>query len=154
MTAVFAAPKWPRAGCALCDAAGGTMVAQAQRWRVIRAEDPAFPAFYRVVWREHVTEFGDLDADSRAQCMNVVEAVERALRERVAPSKINLAALGNVVAHLHWHVIARFEWDSRWPQPVWAPAQREVDPAPVDRLGTSLAALDASVARAVAALAD
>lgn len=154
MTAVFAAPDWPRAGCALCEAPGGTMVAQARRWRVIRADDAAHPAFYRVVWREHVAEFGDLDAAARVHCMTVVEAVERTLRERLAPTKINLAALGNVVPHLHWHVIARYDWDSHWPQPVWAPAQRVVEPSPVARLGMSLAALDASVAQAVAPLAD
>jgi len=150
----FAAPRSPRAGCALCEASGGVLVAQAQRWRVIRAEDAAFPAFYRVVWREHVAEFGDLDADARVHCMTVVEAVERTLRERLAPTKINLAALGNVVPHLHWHVIARFDWDSHWPQPVWAAPQRTVEPTPLARLGTSLAALDAAVFAALAHLAD
>ena len=39
----------------------------------------------------------------------------RCLREALAPAKINLAALGNMVPHLHWHVIARFDWDSRFP---------------------------------------
>lgn len=150
----FAAPLAPRAGCALCEAPGGVMVAQAPRWRVIRAEDAAFPAFYRVVWREHVAEFGDLDAAARVHYMAVVEAVERCLRERLAPSKINLAALGNVVPHLHWHVIARFDWDSHWPQPVWAAPQRDVDPAPLARLGLPLAELDAAVSAAVARWAD
>ncbi len=55
--------------------------------------------------------------------------------------------------HLHWHVIARFDWDSHFPAPVWAGAAREVAPAPVTRLRTGLAELDARVARAVAALA-
>lgn len=154
LPANFAAPRAPRAGCALCEAPGGVLVAQAARWRVIRAEDAAFPAFYRVVWREHVAEFGDLDAQARIDCMSVVEAVERTLREQLSPTKVNLAALGNVVAHLHWHVIARFDWDSHWPQPVWANAQRAVDPSPLQRLGRPLAELDAAVAAAVAALAD
>ena len=42
-------------------------------------------------------------------------------------AKINLAALGNMVPHLHWHVIARFDWDTRFPSPVWAAAQRQPD---------------------------
>jgi diadenosine tetraphosphate (Ap4A) HIT family hydrolase len=41
------------------------------------------------------------------------------LREQLAPTKINLAALGNMVAHLHWHVIARYDWDSHFPASVW-----------------------------------
>jgi diadenosine tetraphosphate (Ap4A) HIT family hydrolase len=49
------------------------------------------------------------------------------LRAHLQPTKINLAALGNVVAHLHWHVIARFDWDTHFPAPVWAEARRPGD---------------------------
>ena len=139
--------------CELCREAGGVMVFQARRWRVIRVEDEAFPAFYRVVWRAHVAEWSDLSLAHQAEVMGVVTAVERLLREALAPTKINLASLGNVTPHLHWHVIARFDWDSHYPAPVWAAAAREVAPPPVERLGLALDALDARVARAVAALA-
>ena len=103
-------------------------------WRVIRAEDAAFPAFYRVVWRAHVAEWSDLSLAEQAALMGAVGAVERVLRDALAPTKINLASLGNVVPHLHWHVIARFDWDSHFPAPVWAAPAREVAPAPVTRL--------------------
>jgi diadenosine tetraphosphate (Ap4A) HIT family hydrolase len=59
--------------------------------------------------------------------MTVVALVEKALREHLQPTKINLAALGNVVPHLHWHVIARFDWDTHFPAPVWAQASRAAD---------------------------
>ncbi len=117
------------AGCPLCDAAGGHVVFQSDKFRLIRVDEEGLPAFYRVVWRDHVAEFSDLPAGDRALCMDAVVRVERVLREHLAPTKINLAALGNVVPHLHWHVIARFEWDSRFPAPVWAPAAREADAA-------------------------
>ncbi len=61
--------------------------------------------------------------------MQAVALVEQTLREQLQPTKINLAALGNMVPHLHWHVIARFDWDSHFPAPVWAAAQRERDTA-------------------------
>ena len=48
-------------GCELCLQPGGVLVHQAAAWRVIRAEDTLFPAFYRVVAREHVAEWSDLD---------------------------------------------------------------------------------------------
>jgi diadenosine tetraphosphate (Ap4A) HIT family hydrolase len=54
------------------------------------------------------------------------------------------------VPHLHWHVIARFDWDARWPAPVWAPAQRTV-PDAVQRLNVSLIELDRLVAEGVSA---
>ena len=113
------------AACPLCDADGGQLIWRGEKLRVIRADEAGFPAFYRVVWNTHVAEFSDLNAAERAHCMDVVVQVERALRQHLQPRKINLATLGNMVAHLHWHVVARFDWDSHFPAPVWAPAQRE-----------------------------
>ena len=118
-----AAPAVP--ACPLCEADGGTLIWRGEKLRVIRADEAGFPAFYRVVWNAHVTEFSDLSAADRAHCMDVVVQVEQALRQHLQPTKINLATLGNMVAHLHWHVVARFDWDSHFPAPVWAPAQRE-----------------------------
>ena len=111
-------------GCPLCEAEGGVLVWRGERLRVIRADEAGFPAFYRVVWNAHVAEFSDLDLSDRQHCMDVVAQVEQALRQHLKPTKINLAALGNMVPHLHWHVIARFDWDSHFPAPVWAAAQR------------------------------
>ena len=113
-------------------------------------DTPDFPAFYRVVWLDHVAELSDLNAADRTHCLEAVVAVERALREVLAPTKINLASLGNMVPHLHWHVIARFAWDSHFPQPVWGPRQREAIPPAVQRLAVPLDGLDAAVAAALA----
>ena len=113
--------------CVLCTTDGGQLVWRGEKLRVIRADEAGFPAFYRVIWNDHVAEFSDLNAAERQHCMEVVTLVEQALREQLQPTKINLATLGNVVPHLHWHVIARFDWDSHFPAPVWAGAQRERD---------------------------
>jgi diadenosine tetraphosphate (Ap4A) HIT family hydrolase len=114
-------------GCVLCEGAGGRPVFEAPEFRVIHAEESGFPGFYRVIWRAHVAEFSDLSAADRTLCMEAVAIVEKCLRDHLAPTKINLAALGNMVAHLHWHVIARYEGDSHFPAPVWAAAQRDRD---------------------------
>ncbi|MFY3385533.1 HIT family protein, partial [Paracidovorax sp. MALMAid1276] len=116
--------------CPLCAEDGGALIWRGEHLRVIRANEAGFPAFYRVVWNAHVAEFSDLSAAERAHCMDAVTVVEQALREHLAPTKINVAALGNMVPHLHWHVIARFGWDSHFPSPVWAPAQR---PSPAEQ---------------------
>ncbi len=112
------------ANCPLCADDGGALVWRGDRLRVIRAQEAGFPAFYRVVWNAHVAEFSDLGAADRMHCMDAVVVLEQALRQHLSPTKINIAALGNVVPHLHWHVIARFDWDSHFPAPVWAVAQR------------------------------
>jgi len=117
---------------------------------VIRADEAGFPAFYRVVWTAHVAEFSDLSLVDQQACMAVVAAVERVLRTQLRPAKINLAALGNMVPHLHWHVIARFAWDSHFPAPVWAAAQRPVDAVALTELASRLAEVDSAIQRQLA----
>ena len=113
--------------CPLCDADGGLLVFRNDELRVIQASETGFPAFYRVVWNRHVAEFSDLSAAERETCLHAVVVVEQILRRELQPVKINLAALGNMVPHLHWHVIARFDWDSHFPAAIWANAQRARD---------------------------
>lgn len=137
-------------GCELCTQDGGVLVVRTDKLRVIRAADEDHPAFYRVIWNDHVAEWTDLVPENRSHIMQAVAKVETVLREALSPTKVNLASLGNMVPHLHWHVIARFDWDARWPAPVWAPKQREVEGAS-QRLALPLAELDALVASALQA---
>jgi diadenosine tetraphosphate (Ap4A) HIT family hydrolase len=139
-----------RAGCALCREHAGVPVWQDEAWRVIRADDADFPAYYRVISRHHVGEFSELLAPERQRCMDIVCAIERVLIEQLQPTKVNLAALGNMVPHLHWHVVARFDWDSHFPQAVWGARQREVPGGALARLGMALEELDLRVAQALA----
>ncbi|GAP35323.1 HIT family protein [Piscinibacter sakaiensis] len=135
--------------CPLCREPGGLPVWQDADWRVIRADEPAFPGFYRVVLQRHVAEWSDLDTAARQRGMALVVAVERVLREKLQPAKINLAALGNLVPHLHWHVVPRFADDSHFPQPIWGSAQRPPDAAALARRAALLPALDRAVAQAL-----
>ncbi|RZI85826.1 MAG: HIT family protein [Rubrivivax sp.] len=140
--------------CPLCAGDGGLVVARTSRFRVVRVADGEearrFPAFYRLIWTDHVAEFSDLPVTDRHACMDAVAEIERVLRSLLAPTKINLATLGNVVPHLHWHVIARFDWDSHFPAPVWASPQRD-DPSggAVARIALPLKDLDAAIAEAI-----
>lgn len=133
------------AGCPLCEGSGGRLVHEAPKFRVICAAEAGFPAFYRLIWRDHVREFSDLGKDDRLLCMEAVTVVEQAMRELLAPSKVNLATLGNVVPHLHWHVIARYDWDSHFPGPVWANSQRERAAAREAEVSAKLPALEARI---------
>ena len=117
--------------CELCQSPGGELLWQDELCRVIRvggAEGEAFPGFCRVVWRAHVAEMSDLPAADRQHLLAVVLATERAVREIMHPDKINLASLGNVVPHLHWHVIPRWRDDRHFPNPVWCAAARGSKP--------------------------
>lgn len=138
--------------CPLCTDDGGASVWRGERLRVIRAEEAGFPAFYRVVWNAHVAEFSDLPAADRVHCMDAVVRVEQALRQHLSPTKVNIAALGNMVPHLHWHVIARFDWDSHFPSPVWAAAQRSSPAAQEAAVQARLPALEAALQSQLAQL--
>lgn len=128
--------------CPLCDTDGGLLIARLDVCRVIRAEEAGFPAFYRVVMNEHVAEWSDVPLPEQLEIMRVVNVVEQVLREQLHPTKVNLAALGNVVPHMHWHVIARFDWDSHFPAPVWAQAQRTVEPGQLSVLAHLMPRVD------------
>jgi diadenosine tetraphosphate (Ap4A) HIT family hydrolase len=130
------------AGCPLCDAAGGRVVVQGPKWRLVHAQEPGFPAFYRVVWQNHVKEFSQLPAADRSECLEVVVAVEQAMLRHLQPDKVNLATLGNGVPHLHWHVIARFAWDTHFPGAVWAAAQRSADERQAQEVASRLPAME------------
>jgi diadenosine tetraphosphate (Ap4A) HIT family hydrolase len=120
--------------CELCDSPGGELLWQDDVCRVVRVggdEAAAFPGFCRVIWRAHARELSDLTAAERHHLLDVVAATEAAVRAVLRPDKINLASLGNVVPHLHWHIIPRWVDDSHFPAPIWAAVVRQAPLSPL-----------------------
>jgi len=115
--------------CELCDRVGGTLLWQDSACRVVLVGDTDYPGYCRVILNRHVKEMTDLSVAEREHFMSAVYAVEAALREVLHPDKVNLASLGNMTPHLHWHVIPRFKQDRHFPEPIWGKAQREGKPA-------------------------
>lgn len=112
--------------CELCNPdPAGEIVASSAEWRVVLVDDALYPGFCRVIWNAHVNEMTDLCAAERTMFMDVVWQVEAAVREVLQPHKINLASLGNMVPHLHWHIIPRFTDDTHFPNPIWGTALRD-----------------------------
>ena len=93
--------------------------------RVVSVDDPDYPGFVRVILGRHAREMADLERPERDALMDVVFAVEAAVREAMQPHKMNLASLGNMTPHVHWHVIPRYRDDRHFPNPVWSAPQRE-----------------------------
>lgn len=106
--------------CVLCSTDGGAVVYSHPKFRVVVADEPLYPGFLRLIWTDHVREFSQLSADDRMLCMSAVVVLERFVIETFHPTKVNIASLGNVVPHLHWHVIPRFQDDAHFPAPVWS----------------------------------
>lgn len=113
------------AACELCEEGGGEVLFRNEQLRIVLVDDAQYPGFCRVIWNAHVAEMTDLQPEQRSVLMKTVCQVESALREVMQAEKINLASLGNMVPHLHWHLIPRFSDDAHFPNPVWAAVQRQ-----------------------------
>jgi diadenosine tetraphosphate (Ap4A) HIT family hydrolase len=90
--------------------------------RVLLANDANYPWLILVPRRAGITELIDLDAADRLQLMSETDTAARVLKSITECEKLNVAALGNVVAQLHVHVIGRRHSDKAWPKPVWGAA--------------------------------
>jgi diadenosine tetraphosphate (Ap4A) HIT family hydrolase len=111
------------ASCELCEPAVAP-VFENDKFAVILADEANYPGFARVIWKDHVREMSDLADADRLLVNDAVWKLEQAVREAMQPLKVNVASLGNVVPHLHWHVIPRYADDAHFPAPVWAQAAR------------------------------
>lgn len=87
-------------------------------------DDARFPWLLLVPQRAGLVEIIDLPPAECAFLMEEITKTSGVLESITSPYKLNIAALGNVVRQLHVHVIARFENDAAWPNPVWGRGQR------------------------------
>src|SRR5215831_13084064 len=102
--------------------------------RVLIVNDANWPWLLLVPRRDEVSEIIDLDEVEQAQLMTEIARVARALKAVTECTKLNIAALGNVVPQLHVHVIARRDGDAGWPKPIWGAAPPlSHDPRELDR---------------------
>ncbi len=131
--------------CELCANPGGQRLYADTFLRVVAIDDPHYPGFCRVILNEHVAEMTDLEPADLQRLMNAVWLVEKAVRRFCQPDKVNLASFGNMVPHLHWHVIPRWRDDRHFPNPVWGEVQR---PAAV-RQPVDLAAMGKAITVAI-----
>ena len=106
---------------------------------VLLSKDATYPWLILVPQRAGLTELHDLSGDDLALVAAEIVRASRAWERLLAPDKINVGALGNLVPQLHIHVIARFTGDPAWPGPAWGASP----PQPYD---------DAAAAKRIAAL--
>lgn len=120
--------------CVLCHPQKENVVWKNKELRVIQVDDPLFPGYFRVIWNKHIAEMSDLTDDERQLLEKVLLTVEKVVREQMQPDKINWAQFGNMVPHLHWHIIARYRDDSHFPESIWGLKQRKVAEEKVQQL--------------------
>ena len=100
---------------------------------VLLMRDHRFPWLILVPRIEGLRDFHDLPSDRVATAFAEISSVSTILTNDLGATKVNVAALGNMVPQLHVHVIGRTEDDAAWPGPVWnAGPVGECDTAVVD----------------------
>ena len=113
----------PVAGCPMCrkwQEDVDLQVAELAYCYVVLNRDQFFPGYCFVLAKGHVTELFHLDVTTRQGIIEEVNNVASALSRVFNPTKINYELLGNMVPHMHWHLVPRFSDDPLWPKPIWS----------------------------------
>jgi diadenosine tetraphosphate (Ap4A) HIT family hydrolase len=90
----------------------------------IEKEESQIP-WLKIFTREPYKELGDLPQELRLKIWSVYDIVEREMKHYYEPKKINMASFANMLPRVHIHVMARFENDSHFPNPMWGEKLRE-----------------------------
>ena len=67
----------------------------------------------------HAARLDQLTTDEGAAFSRDLAAAHNAVALAARPDHMNVESLGNVVPHLHWHIIPRYLGDARWGMPIW-----------------------------------
>jgi diadenosine tetraphosphate (Ap4A) HIT family hydrolase len=105
--------------CPLCKIQGENILFTNNLFRIIHVEDKFYPGYIRLILTQHVAEMSDLNVEDAYKIFSALLVIERCIRDSLNPDKINLASLGNMVPHLHWHIIPRYKNDRHFPNPIW-----------------------------------
>jgi len=114
--------------CSMCqrwDDDSDLRIAEFEHSFVTLNRDQFFPGYTLLFTRQHVTELFHLDRTVRTGLMEEVSCLAEALFGVFKPDKINYELLGNMVPHIHWHVVPRSASEPLWPRPIWSEPHNE-----------------------------
>ena len=93
-------------------------------WIFIEVHESEIP-WLKIFTKRKIAEMSEATPAEKQAIWKALEAIETVMIELYHPKKINIAQFGNYLPHLHWHIMARFETDSYFPEPMWGLRQRE-----------------------------
>lgn len=112
--------------CPLCQLNPKDVIWENASFAVIDARQNDIPGYVRLVAKQHLAEMTDFSLSDQKKIWELLSCIEKVMRQTMHPQKVNLAEFGNMVPHLHWHIIPRYKQDAWFPESVWAPKIREV----------------------------
>ena len=119
----------PVDGCPMCsrwDDDSDLRVVELEHSFVVLNRDQYFPGYTLLFTKQHVTELFHLDRAVRSGLMEEVSRAAEALFTLFQPDKINYELLGNMVPHIHWHLVPRHAGEPLWPRPIWSEPHNEL----------------------------
>lgn len=90
----------------------------------IEVEESEVP-WLKIFTQEPYKEFSQTPLKVKLQIFSKLDIIEKEMLSYYKPTKINIASFGNYLPHVHFHIMARFEEDSYFPEPMWGEKQRE-----------------------------
>jgi diadenosine tetraphosphate (Ap4A) HIT family hydrolase len=90
----------------------------------IEKEDAQIP-WLKIFTQEPFKELGDMPKELRVKLWETYDIVEEEMKRFYNPKKINMASFANILPRVHIHVMARFEDDTHFPNPMWGEKLRE-----------------------------
>lgn len=111
--------------CPLCSPTGENVLLKNDLFRVIQVNDADYPGYFRVIANDHIKEMSELSPEEQMRFISALNKIEKIVLENMKPTKVNWAQLGNMVPHLHWHLIARYPDDATFPDSIWSPRRRQ-----------------------------
>jgi len=92
----------------------------------LEKEDSEIP-WIKIFTKEPYKELGDVPKELRSRLWEVYDIVEQEMKQYYKPKKINMASFANMLPRVHIHVMARYENDSYFPNPMWGEKLREAN---------------------------
>ena len=100
--------------CSLCNPINEEIILKNSLFRIILVDE--IPGYIRIITNRHIKEFSDLNNEEAIEITLAIKKIEKIMLNLLNPDKINIAALGNIVPHLHIHIIPRYKNDPWWPE--------------------------------------
>lgn len=94
------------------------------RIEVEKSEIPWLKIFTQLPYKE----MSECDPETKQQIYSLLDLIEIEMLNYFKPTKINIASFANYLPQVHWHIMARFENDSYFPEPMWGEKQRNGKP--------------------------
>ena len=90
----------------------------------IEIEESQIP-WLKIFTKDGASELSQCNSETKLEIFRLLDVIEKAMIKFYNPKKINIASFGNYLPKVHFHIMARFENDGYFPEPMWGDKQRE-----------------------------